>query len=214
MARSTRGLARARRAHERQQLAGPRRERDASHHRRARRASTCRSRTVSALTPCAPAAPAPLEPPRQPRQRQRHGEVHRGAQQPRQEPAADVRGQDRRLLGQLHDRDHRDERAVLEQRDEVVGHRRQRQLERLGPAHEPQRLPVAEPQRARRLELARRHGLRAHRDRSRSRRRRSSAPARAPPRPAPAAARTTRGRSRGRRAAAAAACRAPAPPTR
>ena len=81
------------------------------------------------------------------------------AQQPGHDPAADVRGEDRRLLRQLDDGDDRDERAVLEQRDEVVGHRRQRQAERLRAAHEQQRLPVAEAERPRGVELSRRHGL-------------------------------------------------------
>ena len=95
----------------------------------------------------------------QPRQRQRHRQVERRAQRAGHDPAADVRREDLRLLGQLDDGQDRDERGVLEQRDEVVGHRRQRQAKRLRPADEPQHLAFAEAQRARRLELALRHGL-------------------------------------------------------
>ena len=51
----------------------------------------------------------------------------------RDHPAADVGGEDLRLLGQLDDGDHRDQRRVLEQRDEVVGHRRQRERNACGP---------------------------------------------------------------------------------
>ena len=42
------------------------------------------------------------------------------------------------------DGEHRDERRVLQQRDEVVGHRRERQAERLRPADQRQHLPLAE----------------------------------------------------------------------
>ena len=54
---------------------------------------------------------------------------------------------------------HRDQRRVLEQRDEVVGHRREREAERLRPAHQRSDLPVAEAERPRRLELPARHRL-------------------------------------------------------
>ena len=88
------------------------------------------------------------------------------AQHAGDDPAADVRRVDRRLLGELDDGDHRDERRILEQRDEVVRHRRQREAQRLRPAHEAKDLKLREPERARRLELRCARSPRARRDRS------------------------------------------------
>ena len=87
------------------------------------------------------------------RQRQRQQQIERRAEGARHHPAADVRREDRRLLRQFDDRDDRDQRAVLEQGDEVIGHRRQRQPERLRPANQQQRLPGGESERPRRFEL-------------------------------------------------------------
>ena len=98
--------------------------------------------------------PPPFEPARQRGERQRHREIQHRADRAGNHPAAEVGREDLRLLRQLDDREHRDERRVLEQRDEVVGHRRQRQAERLRPAHQPQHLPFAEAERARGLELS------------------------------------------------------------
>ena len=64
-------------------------------------------------------------------------------------------------LGQLGERHQRHQRAVLEQRDEVVGHRRDRDAHRLRADHVAERLPRREPERPRRLELAGRHALEA-----------------------------------------------------
>ena len=91
------------------------------------------------------ALPSMFQASRQSGERQRHRKVQRGAQGSRDDPAAEIRGEDLRLLGELDDCQHRDERRVLEECHEVVGHRRQRQAERLWSPHEPQDLRSLSP---------------------------------------------------------------------
>ena len=78
-----------------------------------------------------------------------------------QEPEAEViahgRGERAVGLGELGQGHHRDQRAVLEQRDEVVGHRRQRDPQRLRADDVAERLPAAEAQHPRGVQLARGH---------------------------------------------------------
>ena len=88
-----------------------------------------------------------------------HRQVDRGAQRPGYDPAPDVRGEDGGLLGQLHDRDDRDEGGVLQKCHEIVRHRRQRQAESLRASHQPQDLPLGQAERSRGLELHARDGL-------------------------------------------------------
>jgi len=97
--------------------------------------------------------PAQLEPSRRRGQRQRHRQIQRRAQRSGNHPAPQIGREDLRLLGELEDREHRDQRRVLQQCHEVVGHRRQRETKRLRPAHQRQHLPLAEAERPRRLEL-------------------------------------------------------------
>ena len=148
----------ARHAHQRADLARRDVEIHAAQHRRAaaRRAQT--PRTVSA---CAVTSMLHRRSSRRAnaRQRQRQRQVDERAQDPGHHPAADVRRVDRRLLRELDDRDDGDERRVLEQRDEVVRHRREREAQRLRSAHEPQDLHLRQPERARRLELRARDRL-------------------------------------------------------
>ena len=70
------------------------------------------------------------------------------------EPAPDVRGEIDVCFVSSTTVITRNERAVFEQRDEIVGHRRQRQAKCLRTADEHERLTLAESKRARRVELA------------------------------------------------------------
>ena len=169
------------RAHQRHELArrdGERRRRAAPRARRGAGARPRISQDAAVLMASAPSN-ARFEPARQ----LRPAAVTSPGTAPRRaaghHPAAEVGREDLRLLGQFDDRQHRDERRVLQQRDEVVGHRRAAPAGTPAARARAQHLAFAEAERPRRLELARRARLRARRGRSRSRRPRSSAPGRA-----------------------------------
>jgi hypothetical protein len=80
---------------------------------------------------------------------------------------------DRGLLGELDDGDHGNQRRVLEERHEIVRHRRQRQTQRLRGAYETKDLPLGEAERAPGLELRALNRLQSARDRSPTRTQRS-----------------------------------------
>ncbi len=83
----------------------------------------------------------PLRPAREPRQRQAHRHVQHRRRQRELDDAPRAVGQDRVLLGQLDQRDHRADRRVLEQGDEVIRDRRDHDPHGLRHDHPPQGQP-------------------------------------------------------------------------
>ena len=102
---------------------------------------------------------SPFEPPRHDGQRKRHRQVERRAQGARNHPAPEIGREDLSLFRQLQHGEDRDERRVLEQRDEVVGHGRERQPQRLRSSDEPEHLAFAQAERSARFELTDGHRL-------------------------------------------------------
>ena len=76
-----------------------------------------------------------LGPSGKPRQGKTHHHVNRGDSQGKLDRSASALSQDRILLGQFDQRDHRANRRVLEECDEVVGHRRDHDPNRLRNDH-------------------------------------------------------------------------------
>ncbi len=73
-----------------------------------------------------------FEVPRVARKREAHREVEGGAGETWHDPVAQIDRRDGHALGELDHGQHADERGILQERDEVVGHRGQRRAKRLG----------------------------------------------------------------------------------
>src|SRR5438270_9705252 len=103
-------------------------------------------------------SPAPFEVARQMAERDRHDQIETRRRQPDAEVAGAGLGEDLVFLAQLDDRDDADDAGVLEQRDQVVGHRRNDDAQRLRQGDAPEGERRRQGERGRSVPLATRHG--------------------------------------------------------